>query len=101
MNIFMGRNVSKESNQLFSICSIIIALKLYFIINIGHSLSWNLYEIYLTQIYHFTIQPRVPTEISLSTAMSLYSHPYIQVFLNNSLQKLLYFYIFSFLRHLL
>lgn len=80
MNIFMGRNVSKESNQLFSICSIIIALKLSFIINIGHSLSWNLYEIYLTQIYHFTIQPRVPTEISLSTAMSLNSHPYIQVF---------------------
>jgi hypothetical protein len=67
-------------------------------------ISWNLYEIYMTevipfslfiilhysflyyhlyliQIYHFNTQPVDATDLILPTAMSLNSHPYIQVFI--------------------
>lgn len=51
--------------------TILVAVKLAFMINFVHMVSWNLYEIYLTEIYHFEIQPIDKSQLSLPSAMSL------------------------------
>lgn len=55
------------------------ALKLAFIVLYSHAISWHLYEIYMTESYYFEIKPRNVNQLSLGAAMSLNSHPYIQV----------------------
>ena len=56
------------------------AIKLSFLINFANAISWDLYEIYMTEMYHFNIQPSDASDLPLATAMSLNSHPYIQVY---------------------
>jgi len=56
----------------------LVALKLAFLLNLSHSLAWLIYEIYLTEIYHFNVQPNVHSAFSLPASMALSAHAYIQ-----------------------
>ncbi|RNA32452.1 nucleoporin NDC1 [Brachionus plicatilis] len=57
----------------------IVAVKLSFMINFAFEISWNIYEIYMTEMYHFNIHPVDASDLPLATAMSLNSQPYIQI----------------------
>jgi len=75
-NLFAAK--SNESDTLSSFMTTFIAIKIAFLLNFAHSISWIIYEIYLTEIYHFNIQQTVNSQICLPVAMSLNTHSYIQ-----------------------
>lgn len=53
-------------------------MKLAFLLNLSHTVSWLIYEIYMTEIYHFNIQSNIHTPFNLPASMSLNTHAYIQ-----------------------
>lgn len=79
-DIFGSDEISTANSSSYSATlTILAALKLSFILVFSQAISWHLYQIYMTEIYHFELQPRDPTDLSLVGALSLNSHPYIQV----------------------
>jgi len=56
----------------------LVSLKLSLILNVSQSLAWLIYEIYMTELYHFNVQPNVNSALCLPASMSLNTHAYIQ-----------------------
>lgn len=76
-------NPSPIDNEYSWFWTILASFKLGFIVLFSNAISWQLYQILMTEIYHFELKPRDVNQLSLSSALSLNSHPYIQVTLNH------------------
>ena len=70
---FNDENVKEYSTY----STLFAGFKLSIIIVYSNALSWHLYEIFMTENYEFDSSLRDTN--NLATAMSLNSHPYIQV----------------------
>lgn len=75
-NLFSSASNEEASGSSFM--TSFISMKLAFLLNLSHTVSWLIYEIYLTEIYHFNIQSNIHTPFNLPASMSLNTHAYIQ-----------------------
>lgn len=71
-------NSSGHAAGASSLTTNIVSMKLAFSLNLCHLVSWLIYEIYMTELYHFNIQSNIHTPFCLPSSMSLNTHSYIQ-----------------------
>lgn len=77
-NNLFSNSSKQDSSNVSNFMTSFISVKLAFILNLSHTVSWLIYEIYMTEIYHFNIQSNIHTPFCLPSSMSLNTHSYIQ-----------------------